>query len=264
MKASSTKRRGTLVEMSVIKVSPYLRVEKPLLWLCEKNADVPRLLPIAIGEFEAAAIQMKVSAEEPLRPISYDLFKTMLEHIEAPVQRAVIHSIHDATFYAAVVIEVDGALREIDSRPSDAIAMALRADVPVFATGQVLDIAAFSSEGSVETAIERFYELEPQIVSPELNESEQGLGIESPVDAVASLEPSEPPSAVDRDPEVALNSLVEADEGAPTETNEDGDLRGEDLLTLLRNRLETAVMCEEYEEAAALRDEIARFEQSQS
>ena len=66
----SRKHRRRLVETTVVQVSPYLRAEKPLLWLCEKDAPSPRLLPIAVGEFEAAALQMGLGCEEPLRPIS--------------------------------------------------------------------------------------------------------------------------------------------------------------------------------------------------
>ena len=65
--------KPSLVEMSVVKVSPYLREDRPLVWLSEKQGEQPRLLPIAIGEFEAAAIHMQLENDEPIRPISYDL-----------------------------------------------------------------------------------------------------------------------------------------------------------------------------------------------
>ena len=71
---------SSLVEMTVVKVSPYLREDRPLVWLSEKKGGQSRLLPIAIGEFEAAAIQMQLEKDEPIRPISYDLLSSMLDY----------------------------------------------------------------------------------------------------------------------------------------------------------------------------------------
>ena len=116
------------VEMVVVKVSPYLSANRPLLWLCEKDVDCPRLLPIAIGQFEAAAIQMQLDKEDPPRPISYDLFVSILGEVEIKVLQAVIHSVQKHTFYAKLVIEKDREVKDIDSRPSDAVALALRTD----------------------------------------------------------------------------------------------------------------------------------------
>ncbi len=230
MKTESSKSTGALVEMSVLRVSPFPRAEKPLLWLCEKNADVPRLLPIAIGEFEAAAILMKLRPDQPpLRPISHDLLTTMLKRLNAGAQRIVIHSVHNSTFYATVVLEIDGVLHEVDARPSDAVAMGLRAKVPLYATRKVLDVAGYPSGESIDKAIEYFYEFDPQIVDnvgtdPEL----QGLD--------ACIPHSE-------EEETGL---------ACTEATHSHRLK------LLRDLLEIAVICEEYEKAAELRDEIAR------
>ena len=77
------------IEMVVVKVSPYMREDRPLVWLGEKSADQPRLLPIAIGEFEAAAIQMQLEQDEPIRPISYDLLSSMLTRLEVEVRQVV-------------------------------------------------------------------------------------------------------------------------------------------------------------------------------
>ena len=143
--ARTPRKRRALVEMEIVKVSPYLRAEKPLMWLCEKDADVPRLLPIAVGEFEAAAIQMQLSGERPLRPISYDLFAALLDELSMPVRRVVIHSVEGQVFHAAAIVERDSRLREIDCRPSDAVALALRTDASVFITDELLDAAGISS-----------------------------------------------------------------------------------------------------------------------
>ena len=230
---STSRKRRALVEMTVVKVSPYLRAEKPLMWLCEKGVSAPRLLPIAVGEFEAAAIQMQLGGERPLRPISYDLFAALLDELSVPVRRVVIHSVEGQVFHAIAVIEREGRLREIDCRPSDAVALALRTDAAVFVTGEILDAAGVSSApdgADLERTISRFYELEPQI---------QGDGgARSAAETLAALT-EEPP--------------FEADGDAPR-----------DELAELQHRLEQAVICEEYEEAALLRDEIERVKSAQT
>lgn len=231
MSSKSSKRRTSLVEMTVVKVTPYLRPEKPLLWLSEKGVEAPRLLPIAIGEFEAAAIQMQLGRERPLRPISYDLFATMLERLDVPVRRVFIHAVEDQTFHAVVVIERDGRLCEVDSRPSDGVALVLRTGAPIFVAGDLLDQAGVATDpaGDIEEAISAFYELEPQIVSQHSGTAAGGSGNPTP------------PS-----PETAEASGPE------------------DTLSRLEGKLERAVICEEYEEAAHLRDQIARLRQSQA
>ena len=171
---STSRKRRALVEMTVVKVSPYLRAEKPLMWLSEKDVEEPRLLPIAVGEFEAAAIQMQLSGERPLRPISYDLFASFLDELSIPVRRVVIHSVEGQVFHAVAVVEREARLREIDCRPSDGVALALRTDAPIFISGELLDAAGLSSApdyADLERTISRFYELEPQILGE--SESEE-------------------------------------------------------------------------------------------
>lgn len=222
----------SLVEMSVIKVSPYLKVERPLLWLCEKAASRPRLLPIAIGQFEAAAIQMQLEQDEPLRPISYDLLASILNRLSVPVRRVVIHTARRQIYYARITIEKEGQLRELDSRPSDAIALALRAGAPVYVTRQLLELVGYEAEEGetqIEQAIERFSELEPQLITAKKK-------------AVASVK------AAARDGTGTELSTLAAEPIQPSSPA--------DLLSQLQAQLEQAVICEAYEEAAKLRDEI--------
>jgi len=205
--------------MTVLKVSPYLRAEKPLMWLCEKESPEPRLLPIAVGEFEAAAIQMQLGGERPLRPISHDLLASLLGELTIPVRRVVIHSVEGQVFRASAVIERQGRLREIDCRPSDGVALALRTEAPVYITRELLELASLSSApdgADLERAMSRFHEVEPQIV-PE-------------------------PAQADPAPE----------QDAPFPDRERSQLAD------LQHRLEQAVICEDYEKAARLRDEIER------
>ena len=79
--------------MTVVKVSPYLREDRPLVWLGEKDGELPRLLPIPIGEFEAAAIRMRLENDGPIRPISYDLLSSMVNRLAINVRQVVIHNV---------------------------------------------------------------------------------------------------------------------------------------------------------------------------
>ncbi|MCC7264105.1 MAG: bifunctional nuclease family protein [Candidatus Latescibacteria bacterium] len=208
-----------------------MKIERPLLWLCEKTTSRPRLLPIAIGQFEAAAIQMQLDQDEPLRPISYDLLTSILNHLSVPVRRVLIHSARKQIYYARITIEKEGQLRELDSRPSDAIALALRTGAPIYVTRELLDLVGYEieeGETQVEQAIARFSELEPQLVTAKKKgiASAKGVVRERPTDSTPLVaEPVDPATPAD-------------------------------LLSQLQAKLEQAVICEEYEEAAKLRDEI--------
>lgn len=220
------------VEMVVVKVSPYLREDRPLVWLGEKSVDQPRLLPIAIGEFEAAAIQMQLEQDEPIRPISYDLLSSMLERLEVAVRQVIIHTVRRSVYYAKVVVEKDHKIQDVDSRPSDAIALALRTGSPIFVARELLDevgLEPLETESDVENTLERFHELEPQIAGILSDEDDAGA---LNTDCEKEVELVSEPAQVDKPAE-------ELDE-----------------LGTLQAQLEKAVLCEEYEEAARLRDEI--------
>jgi len=220
------------VEMIVVKVSPYLREDRPLVWLGEKSADQPRLLPIAIGEFEAAAIQMQLEEDEPIRPISYDLLSSMLTRLEVAVRQVVIHTVRRSVYYAKVVVEKGHKIQDVDSRPSDAIALALRTGSPIFVSRELLDevgIEPLKTESNVENTLDRFSELEPQIT-----------GVLSDRDEAITSE-----TADGKDDRVNLEPVLAEKPGEEM-----------DELGMLKVQLEKAVLCEEYEEAARLRDEI--------
>jgi bifunctional DNase/RNase len=223
------------VEMVVVKVSPYMREDRPLVWLGEKSADQPRLLPIAIGEFEAAAIQMQLEQDEPIRPISYDLLSSMLTRLEVEVRQVVIHTVRRSVYYAKVVVEKDHKIQDVDSRPSDAIALALRTGSPIFVSRELLDevgLEPLETESDVDNAMDRFNQLEPQIT-----------GTFSDVDEVVAPE----------------TTIAETDELSAEPVQTDEPDREMDELGTLKAQLEKAVLCEEYEEAARLRDEIESF-----
>ena len=231
---------ASLVEMTVVKVSPYLREDRPLVWLSEKNGEQPRLLPIAIGEFEAAAIQMQLENDEPIRPISYDLLSSMLDCLTINVRQVIIHNVRRSIYYAKVVIEKDHKIKDIDSRPSDAIALALRTNSPIFVARELLDkvgLEPLETELDIEHTLDRFYELEPQIAEP-LNPEAEAANISLPTAQFAQTP-----------------DLSQAKPPVEDEQSE---------LSLLQHQLQQAVLCEEYEEAARLRDAIESLENNTS
>lgn len=102
--------------------------------------DVERntLLPIWVGIFEANAIALQIERVDTPRPMTHDLLKNVLNHFDAEVQRIVVTELKDNTFYAVIHLLRGGQPMLIDSRPSDAIALALRTDAPIFVTEAVI------------------------------------------------------------------------------------------------------------------------------
>jgi hypothetical protein len=103
-----------------------------------KDVEGKRFLPILIGPFEATAIALALEGTHIPRPLSHDLMKHIIEALNAKVLRIVIHDIHDNTFYAKIVIESNGKNLEIDARPSDSIALALRTNAPIFVSERII------------------------------------------------------------------------------------------------------------------------------
>ena len=98
-----------------------------------------RAIPIWIGLFEAQAIAMKMNDVSLPRPMTHDLIKNILKEVQATVSRIVINDIEDKAFFAVILLSIAGNEVSIDSRPSDAIALALRVDAPIFVAKKVLD-----------------------------------------------------------------------------------------------------------------------------
>ena len=109
-----------------------------------------RLLPIWIGHPEATAILLALEGVELPRPLTHDLMKSMLDTLDAHVERIEITHVEDGTFYAAIIVRAEEKTLIIDARPSDSIALAIRVAAPIFVAEEVLDTAAVPDEpGSV-------------------------------------------------------------------------------------------------------------------
>jgi bifunctional DNase/RNase len=132
-------------EMVIYGVSFDLVGKQPIVLL--KTADGNRYLPIWIGQPEAAAILMKLQGAATPRPMTHDLVTDMLEQLDAQVVRITVTELRDNTFYASITVAMNGSEIEVDSRPSDAIALAVRADAPIFAADRVIEESAIEFEG---------------------------------------------------------------------------------------------------------------------
>ena len=133
-----------MIQMEVVGVAPEPNSNKPLVWLRDKDQRV--FLPISIGNFEATAIYMELYDEPPPRPICYDLVRTVLGQVDAQVRQVLISELKDDTYYAEITLGRGGEEFKVDSRPSDAIALALRVKAPIFATDAVLSEAGLEVE----------------------------------------------------------------------------------------------------------------------
>jgi uncharacterized protein len=131
-------------EMVIYGVSFDMVGKQPIVLL--KTADGNKFLPIWIGHPEAAAILMKLQGAATPRPMTHDLFTDILSQLEARVVKIAVTELRENTFYALITVAVDGTEIEIDSRPSDAIALAVRADAPIFAAEAVIEESAIEFE----------------------------------------------------------------------------------------------------------------------
>lgn len=135
-----------LVEMVVESVRVHMPSSRHVVIL--KETDRERYLPIWIGPWEASAIAMRLQGLTPERPLTHDLFAATLEEIGVRVDRVVIASLAEETYHARLFIEHDGRSIELDSRPSDALALAVRVGIRIFAAEDVLDQAGLGADAA--------------------------------------------------------------------------------------------------------------------
>jgi bifunctional DNase/RNase len=136
-----------LIEMVVESVRVHMLSSRHVVILKETGRE--RYLPIWIGPWEASAIAMRLQGLTPERPLTHDLFASTLEAVEARVARVIISDLAEETFHARLFVERDGHVGEIDARPSDALALAVRVGAPIFAVPSVLDQAGLGADGGL-------------------------------------------------------------------------------------------------------------------
>jgi uncharacterized protein len=144
-------------EMVIYGVSFDMVGKQPIVLL--KTVDGNRFLPIWIGHPEAASILMKLQGASTPRPMTHDLLCDMLGELDVKCTQVAVTELRDNTFFASITLSVNGREMEIDSRPSDAIALAVRAGAPIFAAEEVIAESAIEfeqSEQESEDVVERF------------------------------------------------------------------------------------------------------------
>lgn len=143
--------------MSLAGVRIELPTNQPIVLL--REAEGERFLPIWIGQAEAAAIALAMQGVVTPRPMTHDLLKNILEEMAVQVQSIVITELREGTFYATIHMQRNGASFEISSRPSDAIALAVRIQCKIFANEEVLNEASILiPSGDDEEEVEKFRE----------------------------------------------------------------------------------------------------------
>ena len=153
-----------MIELQLVGVRVELPSNQPIVLLKEASGD--RYLPIWIGAVEATAIAFALQGIQTPRPMTHDLMRDMLNEAHIEVERIVISELVDQTFYALIRMAVDGKTAEVSSRPSDAIALAVRINAPIFAAEEVLEAAGIEIKDDEETEVEKFREFLDQ-VTPE-------------------------------------------------------------------------------------------------
>lgn len=133
-----------LIEVTVDSIRVHMPTSQHVVILKEKDAD--RYLPIWIGPFEANAIALKITGVKPERPITHDLMASTLGQLDIGLSRIVVTSLANDVFYARLHLKGNGHELDVDARPSDAIALAVRMECPIFVADEVLEKAGVLPE----------------------------------------------------------------------------------------------------------------------
>lgn len=206
----------SLVRLNIKGIS-YSQTQNGAYALILNEVDGDRKLPIVIGAFEAQSIAIALEKEiSPPRPLTHDLFKNFADRFDIIVKQVIIHKLVDGVFYSSLICERDKIEEIIDARTSDAIALALRFQAPIFTYKNILDKAGIYLK-----------------VNPKKKEEDE-----------------------ENQDSILMDDLV-ANELEPQETKE--NFKGKTLKEL-HNLLDEAVLNEDYEKAARIRDEISKRE----
>ena len=160
--------------MQIYGVSFDMVGKQPIVLL--KTVDGNRFLPIWIGHPEAAAILMKLQGASTPRPMTHDLLSDLLEQLDVNCTRVAVTELRENTFYASITLSVNGRELEIDSRPSDALALAVRSGAPIFAAEDVIAESAIEFEHEVEDTeevVEKFKDFLENVTPEDFASGEQ-------------------------------------------------------------------------------------------
>lgn len=138
-----------MVEVTIDSIRVSLMTQHRVVVL--READTDRYLPIWIGPFEADAITIQLQGVQVPRPLTHDLLKSFIRELGVQVSHVLVSELRNDTFFAQIVVDVNGKSMEIDSRPSDAIALAVRVGAPIFVSEQVMGLASITPEQELST-----------------------------------------------------------------------------------------------------------------
>lgn len=158
------KEKQTMVELKVNFISIDQSTGSPIVVLKEKEGKLNRILLIWIGDSEAAAIQRQLENAVPPRPLTHDLLKISIETLDAKVAAICVYAVQEGIFYARITLQASGNAIELDCRPSDAIALALRCEAPIYVTEEVIVEHGFS-----EKQLERAQKPDPKDILENLD-----------------------------------------------------------------------------------------------
>jgi hypothetical protein len=136
-----------MIEVEIDSIRVSLMSEHRVIVL--KSLESELYLPIWIGPYEAEAIAIRLKNVDISRPLTHDLLNNVIGEMGGNISHILVNDLRDDTFYALITVDVNGATLEIDSRPSDAIALAVRAGVPIFVAERVMDRASITPEEDI-------------------------------------------------------------------------------------------------------------------
>jgi bifunctional DNase/RNase len=161
-----------MLEVVIDSIRVSLMSQQRIVILRERDAE--RYLPIWIGVYEAESITIALQEVEVARPLTHDLVKNVFNQLNARVVRVEVIALREDTFFGNIVAETDGRTFNIDSRPSDALAIAVRAHVPIMVARSVMDTAGIVPEEDIR---EKENGIEEQLSDSELEETEERLSV---------------------------------------------------------------------------------------
>lgn len=145
-----------MIEMKVKTIAMDTESKTPVMILTD--LDERRFLPIWIGNFEAAAIVDELEGNPRARPMTHDLLKIICQMFNTRLRRVVVNDLQESTYFARLVLETDGKETEIDARPSDSVALALRFKAPIFVTEKVIQAASIADKQKLAEENRKFKE----------------------------------------------------------------------------------------------------------
>jgi len=161
-----------MVEVVIDSIRVSLMSQQRIVILREQNTE--RYLPIWIGVYEAESITIALQEVEVARPLTHDLLNNVFTQLDAHILRAEVISLRDDTFYGNIVAEANGQVLNIDARPSDALAIAVRAHVPILVSKSVMEAAGITPEEDMQ---EQQSDQGMPATEPEITEADERLSI---------------------------------------------------------------------------------------